>query len=125
MESKFWVASVRPVQATLGALVISLKEPKTSFDQLSNEEGGDFFELVKRAQVLSHMSFAPEKVNLLGLMMVDPFVHFHFLPRYSEERVFKGAKFADRGWPGPPDLAGEPSSDMLLENIKAELRDLI
>jgi diadenosine tetraphosphate (Ap4A) HIT family hydrolase len=38
------------------------------------------------------------------LMMVDPEVHFHVIPRYSMPRSWKGIEFADAGWPGPPRL---------------------
>jgi diadenosine tetraphosphate (Ap4A) HIT family hydrolase len=36
--------------------------------------------------------------------MVDPDVHFHVIPRYSDQREFAGAAFPDTGWPGPPKL---------------------
>jgi diadenosine tetraphosphate (Ap4A) HIT family hydrolase len=39
------------------------------------------------------------------LMMVDPNVHFHVIPRYSEPRRWGGIEFPDAGWPGPPQLA--------------------
>ena len=46
-----------------------------------------------------------ERINYLMLMMVDPNVHFHVIPRYSGARVVRTAStFADAGWPGPPDL---------------------
>ncbi len=48
--------------------------------------------------------FKYDKINYLMLMMVDPDVHFHILPRYSATRVFGQAEFTDPGWPGPPDL---------------------
>ena len=38
------------------------------------------------------------------LMMVDPNVHFHVIPRYPGERQWEGVDFPDAGWPGPPDL---------------------
>ena len=38
------------------------------------------------------------------LMMVDPHVHFHVIPRYSESRSWNGLDFPDAGWPGPPRL---------------------
>jgi diadenosine tetraphosphate (Ap4A) HIT family hydrolase len=38
------------------------------------------------------------------LMMVDPDVHFHVIPRYSGTRSFLGADYRDAGWPGPPNL---------------------
>ena len=44
------------------------------------------------------------KINYLMLMMVDPHVHFHVLPRYDGERSGAGLTVADAGWPGQPDL---------------------
>jgi diadenosine tetraphosphate (Ap4A) HIT family hydrolase len=38
------------------------------------------------------------------LMMVDPNVHFHVIPRYSDPREWNGIAFPDAGWPGPPEL---------------------
>jgi diadenosine tetraphosphate (Ap4A) HIT family hydrolase len=38
------------------------------------------------------------------LMMVDPNVHFHVIPRYSTPRTWNGVEFADSGWPGAPQL---------------------
>ena len=43
-----------------------------------------------------------ERINYLMLMMVDPNVHFHVIPRYSEARQWDGVEFPDAGWPGPP-----------------------
>ena len=36
------------------------------------------------------------------LMMVDPNVHFHVIPRYEGTRAWAGLDFPDAGWPGPP-----------------------
>src|SRR3546814_16186527 len=38
------------------------------------------------------------------LMMVDPHVHFHVLPRYDGERSGAGLTVADAGWPAQLDL---------------------
>ena len=38
------------------------------------------------------------------LMMVDPDVHYHVIPRYEGAKEFGGQQFADHGWPGPPAL---------------------
>jgi diadenosine tetraphosphate (Ap4A) HIT family hydrolase len=38
------------------------------------------------------------------LMMVDPHVHFHVIPRYEGEREFDGVSVTDAGWAGPPAL---------------------
>lgn len=47
-----------------------------------------------------------DKINYLMLMMVDPDVHFHVLPRYASGQTWQGLDFADEGWPAQPDLAG-------------------
>ena len=45
------------------------------------------------------------------LMMVDPDVHFHVIPRYGEMRDFDGVTFVDRGWPAQPDLGAPHDLD--------------
>ena len=100
-----WQVLLRPAQVTLGALVLVAREPVTAFSQLS--EAG-FTELAGITRdidaVLSHL-FQYDKLNYLMLMMVDPHVHFHVLPRYATARHYGGLKFSDHAWPGPPDLA--------------------
>ena len=44
------------------------------------------------------------KLNYLMLMMVDPHVHFHVVPRYEGVREWNGHEFVDVGWPKVPDL---------------------
>jgi diadenosine tetraphosphate (Ap4A) HIT family hydrolase len=56
------------------------------------------------------------------LMMVDPNVHFHVIPRYSKPRQWRKIQFVDACWPGPPNLA---SAIQLSSRDLAELtRDL-
>ena len=38
------------------------------------------------------------------LMMIDPDVHFHVIPRYAKSRNFEGIEFMDSGLPGAPNL---------------------
>ncbi len=69
-------------------------------------------------------AFQPyDRINYLMLMMVDPHVHFHVLPRYAQTRVFDGVQFPDTGWPGPPDLKsatdlGQQSQVLLMQTLK-------
>jgi diadenosine tetraphosphate (Ap4A) HIT family hydrolase len=50
-------------------------------------------------------AFRPyDKINYLMLMMVDPDVHFHVMPRYGSPQTFEAVEFPDAGWPGPPQL---------------------
>ncbi len=63
---------------------------------------------------------AYERINYLMLMMVDPDVHFHVIPRYAGSRQFGDIEFRDAGWPGPPALdaavALEPATSVALLN---------
>jgi diadenosine tetraphosphate (Ap4A) HIT family hydrolase len=43
------------------------------------------------------------------LMMVDPHVHWHVLPRYEGTRDGPGLAIEDTGWPRLPQLAGAVS----------------
>jgi diadenosine tetraphosphate (Ap4A) HIT family hydrolase len=67
---------------------------------------------------------AYERINYLMLMMVDPDVHFHVLPRYSQQRELAGQLFPDTGWPGPPALepAVIPAAAVRAELLR-QLRD--
>jgi diadenosine tetraphosphate (Ap4A) HIT family hydrolase len=63
-----------------------------------------------------------DRINYLMLMMVDPDVHFHVIPRYCEPRTWGGTEFADAGWPGPPQLASAVSlSDDQIARMGSEL----
>ena len=57
---------------------------------------------------------AYERINYLMLMMVDPDVHFHVIPRHGGVRRLGGVELADAGWPGPPDLKGGIDVDATL-----------
>ena len=68
-------------------------------------------------------AFDYQKLNYLALMMVDPHVHFHVIPRYSEAREFEGSTFLDAAWPKPPDLASALSlSQAQMSALHAALR---
>jgi diadenosine tetraphosphate (Ap4A) HIT family hydrolase len=56
------------------------------------------------------------------LMMVDPNVHFHVIPRYSGGREWSSVRFPDHGWPGVPDL---PSAVALDGDQIAAMRDVL
>ena len=33
-------------------------------------------------------------------MMVDPFIHYHIIPRYKSKMMFNKVEFSDTGYPG-------------------------
>ena len=52
------------------------------------------------AQAVLRKRFNYSKINYLMLMMVDPAVHFHVIPRYEHPVSFCDNDYPDAGWPG-------------------------
>ena len=104
-ETDHWLVLVRPQQPTFGALVLVCKDPARAFSDLSAEAFADLKRAVDGVESLLRHTVAYERINYLMLMMVDPDVHFHVVPRYDGTREHGGHTFADAGWPGPPALA--------------------
>jgi diadenosine tetraphosphate (Ap4A) HIT family hydrolase len=103
-----WVVLLRRQQVTLGALVLVCQEEVTAFSQVSPAAFAELATVVRDIEAALTAAFAYDKINYLMLMMLDPNVHFHVIPRYAEERSFDGQRFPDTGWPRLPDLAPVP-----------------
>lgn len=124
-RSIHWTWSTRPVHSTLGAGILSLNRFSPSFADLSEAEGADLTLMVRRIESTLALFSAPDKMNYVMLMMVDPHLHFHVLPRYSSHKVFAGFEWVDAGWPALPamgDYAARQDSPALLQ-IRDALRD--
>lgn len=115
-----WVVLLRPSQATLGALVIAAKGPATAFPELPEEAFAELRAVTQQVERMLQEAFAYDRMNYLMLMMVDPHVHFHALPRFAETRAFADLTFTDPGWPGPPEIQSAPD---LAEETLALIRD--
>jgi diadenosine tetraphosphate (Ap4A) HIT family hydrolase len=103
-EYDTWVVLLRPQQVTLGSLVLVCKEPVTSFGAVSAMAGADLTRVTHDLELALARCFHHDKINYLMLMMVDPDVHFHVLPRYASQRQLGAQSFIDHAWPGPPQL---------------------
>jgi len=122
-EYRSWVVLLRPAQPTLGCLVLACKEEVNSLGAVS---GAGYAELASATAGLEgalQRAFRFDKVNYLALMMVDPHVHFHVIPRYAEPRDFEGVSCRDAAWPRPPDLSSTLEfSDAQMRALHAKLR---
>ena len=95
---------LREPQATLGSLVLCAKFEATEFSALPVEAYAEMAKVVREIEHALKAAFDYDKINYLMLMMVDPDVHFHVLPRYAKAREYQGLQFEDATWPGPPDI---------------------
>ena len=123
LETAHWAAVLRPAQATLGALVLAHKSRVTAFSDLPQDAFTDLHGVCQSLETALKQAFAYDKINYLMLMMVDPEVHFHVLPRYARTPDFLHQSFEDPGWPGPPDLTLNPElNDSAADQIVTEIR---
>ena len=116
-----WLLLLRPAQVTLGSMVLAAKSDATAFGDLPAEAFAELGEAVAFGERMLRQFCAYEKINYLMLMMVDPNVHFHVIPRYSGSREWGGQSFVDAGWPGPPQLGSaiQLAPDQIAEMAKA------
>jgi diadenosine tetraphosphate (Ap4A) HIT family hydrolase len=103
-QYQYWSVMLRPAQATLGALVLAAHEPAEAFSQLSPESFTELHTITGQLESALTKAFQYDKINYLMLMMVDPDVHFHVIPRYAQPRQFADMEFIDAGWPAMPNL---------------------
>ena len=103
-EYENWVVLLRPAQVTLGSLVLAAKGEATAFGQLSPTAHAELALVTKDIETTLIAETGYQKSNYLMLMMVDPHVHFHVIPRYEGSRTLEDISIPDVGWPGLPDL---------------------
>lgn len=103
-QTDYWTVLLRPRQPTLGSLVLVCREDAKAFSQVSAAAFADLQQVVQGIERMLRTVVGYERINYLMLMMVDPDVHFHVIPRYASAREFADLSFADAGWPGPPQL---------------------
>jgi diadenosine tetraphosphate (Ap4A) HIT family hydrolase len=110
-DYEHWTVLLRPQQVTLGSLVLACREPATRFSEISPSAFTGLATAVGDIEATLSRAFSYDKINYLMLMMVDPHVHFHVVPRYAKAREFHGVTFADAGWPGVPNLGAATELD--------------
>jgi len=103
-EYEHWLVLLREPQPTLGSLILCAKSEATEFSALSMEANVEMGSVVREIEQALKSAFAYDKINYLMLMMVDPNVHFHVIPRYAEPRSACGLTIPDPGWPALPQL---------------------
>lgn len=103
-EFEHWVVLLRPKQVTAGCMVLACKELAESMPEVSSEAFSELPVVTSELESALKRAFGMEKINYLLLMMVDKEVHFHVIPRYSEEKSFSDIAFSDPGWPKHPDM---------------------
>lgn len=110
-EYAHWVVLLRQAQPTLGSLILAAKSDATAFAELPAAAFADLAGVVADIETVLGSAVSYAKINYLMLMMVDPHVHFHVIPRYEGSRSACGLDIADAGWPRPPALGEATALD--------------
>ena len=115
-DYEHWIVLLRPQQPTLGALVLAAKSNVEAFAALEPRAFVELGRVVADIEAALKTAVGYERINYLMLMMVDPHVHFHVLPRYEGTRQACGLSVTDVGWPKAPALgtAETPSSEQAI-----------
>ena len=95
-EFDHWLVLLRPAQVTLGSLVLAAKGDATAYSELPREAFLEQADIVPTIETALSAFSRYERINYLMLMMVDPNVHFHVIPRYSAPREWNGSTFQIR-----------------------------
>jgi len=116
-EYPAWFVLLRPQQVTAGALVLAHRGEATAFSALPAAAYSGLQQAIGDIERNLKALVRYERINYLMLMMVDPHVHFHVLPRYSGSRAIGGLEVMDHGWPRTPDLTKsvQPERPVLAE----------
>ena len=123
-EYKHWYLLRRFEQVTLGSLILICREQTDAFSKISEGSFDELPVVVKEIETNLKKLFQNDKINYLMLMMVDPEVHFHVVPRYASNREFEGVVFKDSEWPKKADIdVVNNVSDDVLEKLTVSLRN--
>jgi diadenosine tetraphosphate (Ap4A) HIT family hydrolase len=122
-EYAHWLVLLRPQQVTLGSLVLVCKEPVTAFSDVSRAAFTELHTVITAIEGCLGKLYDYQKINYMMLMMVDPDVHYHVIPRYDSARSFAGQQVLDHGWPALPALGEFVEFDAETQTqLKAALR---
>ena len=122
-DYRYWRLLLRSAQPTLGSLILGAKAEALAFSELDPEAYAELAQATRDIERVLGEFVSYQRINYLMLMMVDPHVHFHVIPRYEGTREFEGVIFPDKGWPRPPDFGSaitleEPHKQRLVETLR-------
>jgi diadenosine tetraphosphate (Ap4A) HIT family hydrolase len=118
-EYNNWYLLIRPDQVTFGSMVLIEKKNKKKLSDISIKSFNELKIISKKIENFFLKRFRFNKINYLILMMVDPHVHIHIIPRHKKKVIFGGKTFKDYGYPMPPNLS---KKNAINKNILTKLK---
>jgi diadenosine tetraphosphate (Ap4A) HIT family hydrolase len=125
-EFTHWTVLFRDKQVTIGSLIIMSKHTdKQSLGAVSAEAWSEFGLVSAFVENTLSEAFGAEKFNYLALMMYDPEVHFHVIPRYSQPVSFDGHDYVDPDWPHATKKVAMELNEATRDAIKVHILNTI
>lgn len=121
-SGRYWRVSLRPHQVTFGSMILSARDAHMSFCDANEESGVELMTWFSRIEQLMKAGFGAERINVLCLMMVDPILHFHIIPRFSKSVLIDDVTWEDPAYPGPPNLAKAISENHAVISVLKSIR---
>ncbi|MHD0307467.1 HIT family protein [Rhodococcus erythropolis] len=118
-EGRNWIVTVRAKQVTLGDTVVLPKRVISTFSDATDEEAIELLRILGKLETVALDKLGAERVNAVAAMMKDPFVHFHFFPRYSESKNKFGQDWVDEDWPRAINLRDVDTPSESLHSVKS------
>jgi diadenosine tetraphosphate (Ap4A) HIT family hydrolase len=104
-ECDHWVVLFRQNQVTVGSMILAYKGEQKSIGNISKQSFLTLPSIFQLIEKVVKITLGASNINYLALMMVDPHVHFHVIPRYKNPFRFEGVDYPDIFWPSAPDLS--------------------
>jgi diadenosine tetraphosphate (Ap4A) HIT family hydrolase len=122
-EFNYWTIIIRENVVTLGSCIIILNSGKSNLKDVSPEEMAEFPEVCKWFEEKTKALYGAEKWNYCAMMMLESFVHFSAIPRYSKEINMYNRTWTDTEWPKRTTLTKVDVDFDTLMNIKEDMLD--
>jgi len=117
-EYKYWITRISLTQHTLGTILIISKEHKEGFSSVSFDELKELLEIIKEYEDKLTKLFKPDWFNYLQTNNTVKHLHFHLIPRYKQERIFRDVKFVDEQYGSMVKESKVPESREFLSDLK-------
>ena len=125
-EYNNWYLLLRPEQVTFGSMILIEKSSKKNLSKIPAKSFLELKKITNKIERLFLKRLKFNKMNYLILMMVDPHVHLHIIPRHKKNIVFNKKSFKDFGYPKPPNLLKKNNiNSKLLGKLKEKLQNYL
>lgn len=129
-DGQFWRLELNTDQQYLGKSVVTLKRHVSALAELTQDEGKEFWELVRKFENGITTEFQPTHFNWSCLMNnavgegSPVHVHWHAIPRYKEKRTVNDSEFTDQRWPkSARDMEPNKPNVVTLQVIRDSIRN--